>query len=472
MAGILDFYNPQSMGGILAPQPQMASWQQPVGLFGAALKDVGAYLSGHPSDANSVQSYGQQLNAYNARNQAQQAVQAAQSSDPATRQQGYAAMVGLGLDPSGLQNLNAQQGAGSVFQAIQGGAPISQALSGASPELQAQYLPKIIDSKITASDRLQQAKDLGALDAYSPIAPGDPAYAGYRKGTILGKNQLGDTKVLQQSDIMSPDAEAQKERIARVERSAAIEAQMRMYGINPGGSPSDNPMVKSYVQNILGGNATLQNVPMPLRGAVSMAMQDIGKDQYSPTASRKYTLAAGAITKPYTDQSGYKLTADAVPYLKRIDAAMKTPGSVSDQDLLDSLTKLNTGGNAVTEAQVSLITKGKSLSDWAGTLKNKLGTGGVLSNEQRNEIHEIAGNIYQGYRQTYQPIYDHAAAQLTAANIPKAFWTIPDLNALGDEQMAAGNPAPSPAAPRPSPTPGKLPLKPTGGWGKATVVNP
>lgn len=498
MAGILGYDPTMIQGGILgAVAPQMASWQQPVGMFGAALRDAGAYLSGHPADATAVQQYGQDLRRYQAQQGAMQAVQAAQSNDPATSQQGYAAMVALGLDPTPIQKLKANAALPQLMQNLQpsmgfndnpvgvtpavnagpGALPQRQAaqalnaapamsmqpstLSGAlqrtgSPELTAEMAPQMIQSQIASQQKIADAKALGQLDAYTPIAQGDPAYAGYRKGTILGRNQLGDIKPLQQSDVMSPEAEAQRERIARVERSAAIEAQMRMYGLGGGQDPTQNAVVQSYRDNILSGNSNLQNVPMPLRGAVSMALQGVGKDQYTPTSSRKYTLAASAITKPYTEQSGYKLTADAVPYLKRIDAAMKTPGSVSDQDLLDSLTKLNTGGNAVTDAQVSLITHGKSLSDWAGVMKNKLGNGGVLSDAQRQEIHQIAGNIYQGYRETYQPIYDQASAQLSAAGIPKAFWTIPDLNAIGDAQMAAGKPAP---AKSPLPSPANLPRK-------------
>lgn len=138
MAGILDFYNPQGTGGILSPQPQMAPWQQPVGLFGAALRDAGAYLSGHPADANSIQSYGQQINAYNARQQAQQAVQAAQSSDPGTRQQGYAAMVALGLDPSGIQKMQSQAALPQLLQNLQPSPGFNDNPVGVTPAVNAQ----------------------------------------------------------------------------------------------------------------------------------------------------------------------------------------------------------------------------------------------------------------------------------------------------------------------------------------------
>jgi len=501
MAGILDFLGGAPQGGILGSGLPNATpnWVNSLGIFGAALKDAGASLNGR--DSNSAA----QFQDFMRQNQLRQAYALAANGDPSQRPQAYAAILAGGGDPSALQHAQAQQALPQLLQNLQpsegfndnpvGVTPAVNAsgpgvdaaraaalqtnaapamsmqpstLSGAlqrtgSPELTAEMAPQLIQNQLASQTKLADAKALGQLDAYTPIPQGDPAYAGYRKGTILGRNQVGDIKPLQQSDIMSPEAEAQKERIARVERSAAIEAQMRMYGMTPGSDPSQNPQVQSYVKNILAGNMNMQNVPQPLRGSVSVAMANAPKEMYSPIAASRNTMAASRITKPYTEQSGYKLTADAVPYLARINAAIKTLGSVSDQDILDSLTKLNTGGNAVTDAQIKLITDGKSFSDWAGVLKNKVGNGGVLSDNQRQQIQEIAGNIYQNYRKTYQPIYDAASAQLTDAGIPKSFWTIPDLNSIGDAQMGTmGLPNPSAKPTQPAalaPSPASLPRK-------------
>lgn len=120
MAGILGYDPTLIQGGILgSAAPQMASWQQPLGIFSSALKDVGAYLSGRPSEANAVQQYGQQLQHYQMQQGAMQAVQAAQSNDPATSQQGYAAMVALGLDPSPIQKLKANAALPQLMQNLQ-----------------------------------------------------------------------------------------------------------------------------------------------------------------------------------------------------------------------------------------------------------------------------------------------------------------------------------------------------------------
>lgn len=201
-------------------------------------------------------------------------------------------------------------------------------------------------------------------------------------------------------------------------------------GAGGGGGGSSDPYVQSWVSNILNGNSTMQQVPAALRNEVSLQMANAPAAMYSPLASSRFTMAANRIVSNFIKLPQYELTANGLPYLQRIDAAMKTPGSVSDQDLLDSLTKLNTSGNAITDAQVKLITGGKSFSDMASVFSNKFQNGGVLSDNQRQQIDQIAKAIYANYSKGYQPVYDQAVSQLQAAGIPKAFWTIPDLNNL------------------------------------------
>lgn len=226
-------------------------------------------------------------------------------------------------------------------------------------------------------------------------------------------------------------------------------------GMLAGNAPiqsADTPEVQNWVKNILSGNGSLQNVPPVLRTSVSNALAGAGKDQFSPTAQSKMTQAAHRITAQYTDMAGYKLARDGAPYIARINAAMDHPGSVSDADLLDSMVKLNTGGNAVTENQVAMITNGRSFSDSVNAFKNKLQNGGVLSQNQRDQINGIAKSMFDNYLKQYQPIYEKASEQLQSAGIPKAFWTIPDLNAINSGGAASAS---APAS---------------GGWGKASVV--
>jgi len=160
-----------------------------------------------------------------------------------------------------------------------------------------------------------------------------------------------------------------------------------------------------------------------------------GTQNYSTIDISRYGRAANAIVKNYIDLPQYKLTANGLPYLQRIQAADSIPGSVSDAELLDSIVKLNTGGNQVTEAQVKLITGGRSFSDSMNVFGNLLNNGGVLSDNQRNQLTQLATKVYDRYKKDYQPVYDKAISQLKAASIPQAFWNIPDLNTLS----TAGN---------------------------------
>lgn len=197
-----------------------------------------------------------------------------------------------------------------------------------------------------------------------------------------------------------------------------------------GGNGSNNPYVQAHVASILNGNETMAQVPANLRNAVVLAMNNAPKDQYSPLAASRFATASNRIVSNFIKLPQYELTANGLPYLQRIDAAMKTPGSISDQDLLDSLVKLNTAGNAVTEAQVKLITGGKSFADMANSVTNKFKNGGVLSDNQRKQIQDIASAVYANYKKGYAPVYAQVTKQLTDAGIPKAFWTVPDLNNL------------------------------------------
>lgn len=195
---------------------------------------------------------------------------------------------------------------------------------------------------------------------------------------------------------------------------------------------SVSPEVQAYVDGISSGSITsLAQVPAQYKTKVALALDN--QNSTSPLAERRQVMVATGITEPYTNLPGYSLVANGLPYLGRIDAALKTQGSVSDQDLLDSLTKLNTAGNSITDAQVSIITGGKSFKDSLGVWSNKLTTGGVLSDDQRKQIKTIADAIYANYAKEYQPIYDAATKKLKDSKIPENLWTIPDLNSLAKD---------------------------------------
>lgn len=310
-------------------------------------------------------------------------------------------------------------------------------LSQIAPQLMAQSKPQYVPGSqfgtnaidpmtgkvtqaIPGSGPLPSEAERKATDLYGPGYKTDPRYLEQIKREALG--------------VRSPEAQSQA-----VQQAGAL-AGARAAGAQ-GTINTDDPINQSWMKAVLSGNATMQQVPAARRDSVSMGLSDAPKAAYSPLASSRLTMAASRITKPFTSLPQYQLTANGKPYLQRIDAALKVPGSVSDQDLLDSLTKLNTAGNAITDAQVKLVTDGKSYSDWAGTIAKKFKNGGVLSENQRTQIHDIANNIYDNYKKGYQPVYEQATKQLQAAGIPEAFWTIPDLNKLNGQQQAGSAPS-------------------------------
>jgi hypothetical protein len=150
----------------------------------------------------------------------------------------------------------------------------------------------------------------------------------------------------------------------------------------------------------------------------------------------RYTLAANRAVKPYMELPVYKLAAQAAPMLSRIERAYTIPGSVPDQELLDSVTKLNNAGGQVTEAQVNLVLKGQSLADQAATWQQYLaGNGGVLSPDQRKQLLDVAHAVVRGYHEMYKPVYSAAVKAVRDRKLPEEYTSaIPDLDAL----MAAG----------------------------------
>lgn len=275
-----------------------------------------------------------------------------------------------------------------------------------------------------------------AQNSSKPIAVGDQLYQLQPDGTY--KSVAGTQKL----DTSTVEVNGNKELINN-QTGAVIKnlgSATAPSNSNATYIPGANPVADSYIAGILNGNITsIASVPAQYRDQVALGLNDQPAAAYSPLAASRNTLSATRIAAHFIDLPQYQLTANGVPYLQRIDAALQNPGSVSDQDLLDSLTKLDTGGNAISDAQVKVITDGKSLSDWADTLTNKLGNGGVLSDSQRQQISKLAKATFSNYQKGYQPVYDQVTAQFKAAGIPKAFWTIPDLNNL-NEQAQDGSP--------------------------------
>lgn len=306
-----------------------------------------------------------------------------------------------------------------------GGGPQTQAVRGA-------MLPQIMQRQNMDYQRDQNWQDkLKERDLPLSVAAQQTMDAQGKQARDLAqfKNTLGP----------SPDAKLQYDL-----------GMQKLRAANDSGLTEDGtftPRVQSFGQNVISGNMTFQSVPAKDKPAVSMYLTQ--QSAHSPLAGTRLTLESDRITKPYRDMPGYALFAGAPVYADRIDAALKNPGSVGDQDALDALTKLNTGGNAVTDAQVHLITGNRSVSDWFGVMAGKLRNGGALSPDQRQQVKKVSDEIIKNYAKSYQPIFEKASAQLTEAKIPKQFWTMPDLNDLAKRRTeldAVGDKSQSDAA--------------------------
>jgi hypothetical protein len=171
---------------------------------------------------------------------------------------------------------------------------------------------------------------------------------------------------------------------------------------------------------------------------ISMQGQSNLMDYRQGMEAQRYTSAGNNIIKNYLSLPAYKIYSNASPYLARIEAAGSVPGSVSDNELLDSVIKLNTGGGQITEAQVATITGGRSFADTVNVFSNKFKKGGVLSTDQRKQLTDLAHAVYTQYQKQYTPIRDAMYKAFDTSQIPEQYRDmIPDLNSLSQVGGAA-----------------------------------
>ena len=151
----------------------------------------------------------------------------------------------------------------------------------------------------------------------------------------------------------------------------------------------------------------------------------------------RYNLAATRATKTFRDSMVFKSAQNAEFYLSKLKAANENVGSIGDQEILDSISQFNTGGGRVTEAQVNIILKGKSINDTVNSWGNKLKTGGVLSPKQREEALKLATATAENFQENYKTKYDNLAGNLNKQKIPQEFWGIPTPEQLKGEVSGA-----------------------------------
>lgn len=283
-------------GGVLAGVPAQTppKWATGLGLFGAALQDAGASLDGKGAPSDHLQKIAGTM-------RAQQILQALNSTDPATRQQAYAAYTAMGGDAKPFQQAQAAQatpGLMSNLQAhnvsvdpvsgqlpsgdtVQGGGfnfntpamSLPEALNASgSPELQSQYAPELIKQQIENQNK-----------AMTTLAPSDAQAAGFRPGAVVQRDAFGNLKVAQASDVKSGDAMKQtlQEKIDEARQVPMTAAQRASNAIAAGnlgvarenlnlkkGGALDDETVDFMAGQILAGDkSAFQNLGRGAQGA-------------------------------------------------------------------------------------------------------------------------------------------------------------------------------------------------------------
>lgn len=307
-------------------------------------------------------------------------------------------------------------------------------MSSSNPQA-AQMAPQLYQAALQKQQVNDIAGNGGPPPGVSPLAwkaallEGDP-------GKIAALSQQGQQQLATQNTQPAAVKEYEyakqqgfKGSLTDYQHTKAAATHITVGGAAGGADPET---VMNWAKNVHSGLATINQVPMAIRSQVSNFLGGELDTKDSPIVAQRQTLASSRITAPYTKLSQYQLAADAQPYIQRMAAAAKHPGSIGDADLLDSLIKLNTGGNAITEAQASLVTGGRSFGDSVNVMSNKLKNGGVLSDSQRQQILAMGKEIASNYQKGLKPIYERATKQLKDANIPERYWTIPDINSFAE----------------------------------------
>lgn len=205
--------------------------------------------------------------------------------------------------------------------------------------------------------------------------------------------------------------------------------------VDPGTNNVVAPGIGYYMQQADGSYVLKAALPSDIDQQYNQIKQTIAAAPAfsgSPRVTGQWTTATNKELSAFKDLGTYKVLSTVAPYMANIRAAQVNPGSISDLELLDSYVRLSKGGTGqVTGDQVDIALKGASIADSASVLEQKLQNGGVLSTNQRNQLVQLASNVYNENAADYKKIYVAATQGLQAQGIPVQFWSnLPDLNAL------------------------------------------
>lgn len=145
------------------------------------------------------------------------------------------------------------------------------------------------------------------------------------------------------------------------------------------------------------------------------------------------TRQTNSALKQYVDSPLYQNVSSAATYFAKLYAGLNNPGSIGDPDIIDSLVKINTGGQGqITEQQYAAYAQGQTWADKFQVVQGKVvAKGGTLAPDQRTGIAKLAQDTFANYQSEYETMYVQAMRNLDNQGIPDAFWgNMPDWSGL------------------------------------------
>lgn len=205
--------------------------------------------------------------------------------------------------------------------------------------------------------------------------------------------------------------------------------------IDPGTNNIVAPGIGYYQQQSDGSYVLKSALPSSTDSQYNQIKQTIASAppfSASPKVTSQWTTAANKELSSFKQLGTYQVLSTVAPYMANIRAAQTNPGSISDLELIDSYVRLSKGGTGqVTGDQVDIALKGAGFSDSAQVLQQKMQNGGVFSTNQRQQIVQLASQVYNENASDYKKIYVAATQGLKGQGIPVQFWSnLPDLNSL------------------------------------------
>ena len=112
------------------------------------------------------------------------------------------------------------------------------------------YFQTLVSSGVPFDTAIQAASAMRAMQGYRTLSPAEVAAHGYRQGTVVQEQPGGEDRIVQQSDVKSPEAIAQEFAVAREmpmtqAQQEKLDILRGRYGLPPLRVPQQTPTAAS-----------------------------------------------------------------------------------------------------------------------------------------------------------------------------------------------------------------------------------